>query len=654
MPVQDEEKIPTTEEMDETHKSEAIMPVINAIYDIYSDRIDDLQKDKAEINDRISACHDKIAVLSETADRLSATNEMLTRLMNEHKIPKAAGAVIAVNQAKIIRIRETQIPKLENSISRDAMQIEKLDKRIETVSLKAERMKHLSGVIKSFTILNPAKRREQFAFHMDGMRACSNKLLENKITAETEKLNNLRERYEKTDSAVEKYNLTDKIAKQTNLVRDLKAKLNENVKPLAEINSQQLDKVIAETEKNMEKLADSETIDFEAVPENVLNDSTAYLKNAEMSMEDDFNMIDGIINNGSKESKEELETKRDELVKGIESMQAFADNPYISQELRAMTLQNIENSKKELESVNSILSAFAPIEESVEKKPVKDEKEKIELINPEFYQAIDYDDRRIETMSNAHADKVIKMLENIGIMFSAAKHEDSTSVTVHKSDQRQFKEIIDRAYQEVERESKAAWRQLGDAYVEAYEERKAPEPQTPAPRKKSKLTNPEVYNSIPQNQRVINNFPKKVALRIMDELENKGIPYSAMEKGNDVMAITVSKKNETAFKTAENTAKTEHLRYVHPEVYHQIPKDERHVQHMSENDVKTAISQLEKDKIPYSAVVNGDKSAVTVNKAHAPKIATLSRKQMHEQAEALRREQRSQPKQKTKSNNMEL
>lgn len=647
MPVQDEEKIPITEEMDETHKSEAIMPVINAIYDIYSDRIDDLQKDKAEINDRISACHDKIASLSETADRLSATNEMLTQLMNEHKIPKAAGAVIAVNQAKINRIRDTQIPKLENSSSRDAMQIEKLDKRIETVSLKAERMKHLSGVIKSFTILNPAKRREQFSFHMDGMRACSNKLLESKITAETEKLNNLHERYEKTDSAVEKYNLTDKISKQTNLVRDLKAKLNENVKPLSEIESQQLDKVIAETEKNLEKLADSETIDFEAVPETVLNDSTAYLKNAEMSMEDDFNMIDGIINNGSKESKEELETKRDELVNAIESMQSFAESPYISQELRDMTLKNIENSKKELEAVASALAVFS----------VSDEKENIEKINPDFYQTISYDDRRIETMNNAQADKVIKMLENAGIMFSAAKHEHSTSVTVYKTDQRLFKEIIDKAHQEVEQESKQAWRELGDAYVEAYEERKMPdksESKTPAPRKKSKLTNPEVYNSIPQDQRVINNFPKKVALRIMDELENKGIPYSALEKGNDVVAITVSKENETTFKTAENTAKTEHLRYVHPEVYHQIPKDERHVQHMSENDVKSAISQLEKDKIPYSAVVNGDKSAVTVNKAHAPKIATLSRKQMHEQAEALRREQRSQPKQKIKNNNMEL
>lgn len=652
MPVQDEEKIPTTEEMDETHKSEAILPVINAVYDIYSDRIDELQKDKAEINDRISACHDKIAVISETADRLSATNEMLTRLMNEHRIPKAAGAVIAVNQAKINRIRDTQIPKLENSISRDAMQIEKLDKRIETSSLKAERMKHLSGVIKSFTILNPAKRREQFALHMDGMRNCSNKLLENKITAETEKLNSLRERYEKTDSMVEKYKLTDKIAKQTNLVRDMKAKLNNN--KFSEIESQQLDKVIASAEMNMERLAESDQpIDFEAIPENMLESSQSYLRNAEMAMEDDFNMIDGIINNGN---KEDLENKRDELVKGIESMQAFADNPYISQELRAMTLQNIDNSKKELESVNSALAVFlAPIEESAEKKPFKDEKEKIELINPEFYQAIDYDDRRIETMSNAHADKVIKMLENIGILFSAAKHEDSTSVTVHKSDQRQFKEIIDRAYQEVERESKAAWRQLGDAYVEAYEERKAPETKPPAPRQKSKLINPEVYNSIPQDQRVINNFPKKIALRIMDELENKGIPYSAMEKGNDVVALTVSKANESAFKNAENTAKNEHMKYVHPEVYHQIPKDERHVQQMSESDVKQTISQLEKEKIPYSAVVNGDKSAVTVNNAHAPKIATLSRKQMHEQAEALKREQRSQPRQqKSKSNNMEL
>ena len=304
MPVQEEEKKQTAGELDEIHRSESILPVISAVYDNYGDTIKNLQKNKADIHDKISADKEKISVLSETADRLEATNDMLKQLMKEHRIPKAANTIIALNESKINRIKEKQIPKIEKNISKSEKRADKLDKRIETVSLKAEKLKHLSGVIKSFTILSPARRREQFMLHMDGMRNCSNKLLENRISDETEKLSNLRERYEKTDSAVEKYKLTDKIAKQSNILNNLKGKLIDNSNDFSNISSQQLDKVIAKTENSVENIIESDT-DVETISETVLNDSKEYLRNAEMAMEDDYNMIDGIINNGNKEEKEE-------------------------------------------------------------------------------------------------------------------------------------------------------------------------------------------------------------------------------------------------------------------------------------------------------------------------------------------------------------
>ena len=127
----------------------------------------------------------------------------------------------------------------------------------------------------------------------------------------------------------------------------------------------------------------------------------------------------------------------------------------------------------------------------------------------------------------------------------------------------------------------------------------------------AKVINPDVYKNIPKDNRIINNFPKNIALRVIDELESKNIPYSAIEKDNDNISVTVSKDNEPVFKSAVNSAKEEHTQFANLEIQ------------------KQSISKKEKSK--------------------APQKATLSRKQMHEQADALKREQNSESKQKSKN-----
>lgn len=127
MPVQEEEKKQTAGKLDEIHRSESILPVISAVYDNYGDTIKNLQKNKADIHDKISADKEKISVLSETADRLEDTNDMLKQLMKEHRIPKAANTIIALNKSKINRIKEKQIPKIEKNISKSEKRADKLE-----------------------------------------------------------------------------------------------------------------------------------------------------------------------------------------------------------------------------------------------------------------------------------------------------------------------------------------------------------------------------------------------------------------------------------------------------------------------------------------------------------------------------------------------
>lgn len=134
---------------------------------------------------------------------------------------------------------------------------------------------------------------------------------------------------------------------------------------------------------------------------------------------------------------------------------------------------------------------------------------------------------------------------------------------------------------------------------------------------------------------MITNEPAKVGAIIMTELEKQKIPFSAVETDKGV-TITVSKKNERAFHAAEEKAKDTHVRLVNPEVFRQIPREDRAIQPMSEKDAQETMQKLEKDGIPYSARLDGDKSAVTVKKSEAP--AYFSRKKMKKLAQEVKAE----------------
>lgn len=80
----------------------------------------------------------------------------------------------------------------------------------------------------------------------------------------------------------------------------------------------------------------------------------------EEQLEDDYNMIDGIINNGS---KAELEKTRADLAEPIEAAQTIADNPHIRQEMREMANEDIARLQGELAVVEKALSSLDAVNE---------------------------------------------------------------------------------------------------------------------------------------------------------------------------------------------------------------------------------------------------------------------------------------------------
>lgn len=182
--------------------------------------------------------------------------------------------------------------------------------------------------------------------------------------------------------------------------------------------------------------------------------------------------------------------------------------------------------------------------------------------------------------------------------------------------------------------------------VEKQAEKPTPEKKEPQKsRSEIRKINPNYYRQISPEDRVITNEPAKVGAIIMTELEKQKIPFSAVETDKGV-TITVSKKNEGAFHAAEEKAKDTHVRLVNPEVFRQIPREDRAIQPMSEKEAQETMQKLEKDSIPYSARLDGDKSAVTVRKSEAP--AYFSRKKMKKLAQEVKAESPKQGKSKSK------
>lgn len=614
MPIQENEVTKQPEIEADAHKSETLLPIFHMAYGSHMDTLDHLQEQKAETQDQISKSENRIAILEEKAARLEATNAMLQDLMNSGKLPGAVSAIIRANETKINAIHENRIPKIENSIKKAENKISKLDDRIAVVKLKAEKLRSFSNVIQSFMIPNPQKRRELFKESMENLRNSSKGLLCISMNAEKSKLSKLFEQYEKSDSMAEKFKLGQKIEAVKSSISAMEAKIHklENAPEMENANDHIVDKAIAQTEAEIENtdfLSNGDLFDFDKPIETVTLDSAEYLRNAEMSMEDDMNMIDGIINNGKKEERPDVPLFLEEIDFSTcedATLQSFRESAKANMECAKEISQALsQNYDYERYTLNS-------------EQALRDVREKFSDDRIAFVLA-----NVLQGTSDGRISKEVKdfakdTLQNVPELYT----KRSLSLSSHAGLINLFAKTVMQAQSEKQ--------------VEKQAEKPTPEKKEPQKTRSGiRKINPNYYRQIPPKDRVITNEPAKVGAIIMTELEKQKIPFSAVETDKGV-TITVSKKNEGAFHAAEKKAKDTHVRLVNPEVFRQIPREDRAIQPMSEKDAQETMQKLEKDGIPFSARLDGEKSAVTVRKSEAP--AYFSRRQMKKLAQEVKTE----------------
>ena len=539
MPVQDNEDtrkkdsaiIPEDEQhkqkaQDNFQKSGKLLPFLNAKAEQHINRIDNLNGKIATQESKISKHTAKIEKLTARADKLEDTNKMLKNMFGDNPLVQS---FIKKSEQKIADIRENKIPNRQQKIKACQGKIGKLTIKRDIVQHKLNRAVALNDTIKSFTIGRNTVRSAAFSSAIGRLNVATVDCLTDKKVQLESKKNAVMKQYNAPETDVaDKFKLQDKL-------NDLSAKINSvdekiaKIKPdirLAEKPPELVDATIKLTSNTIADNVENgnisipevsldtvtaaqseESLDKDKINELAGQSAVNPLKSAEEQLEDDANMIDGIINNGSKSNLEQTRAK-------LLAQLAAIDNALGEQAVEVTSDNWLEN---------AISQGIAEITDNGGFK-----------VNPEYYAELPKNDRHYESMNEMQAVEVMAALSAADIAFSAASRGDGkVSLTVAKNDVAALNDIM---YSSIGKIAKTAAAQENGGKGE---------------KGKYQTVNHEYYASLAKSQRFTQVEPIETGRKIAAELQRANIPFSAVVRKNDTVALTVSKANSQAFRQIE-------------------------------------------------------------------------------------------------------
>ena len=618
-------------------KSGKLLPFLNAKTEHHQSRIDSLDEKIANQTDKIDRNKAKIEALSAKADKLEDTNRMLKATIGN--LP-GIRTLIANNEKRIQAIREVKIPKRQEKIDQGWKKIDTLTAKRDRIEHKLNRVIALNDTIKSFGIHFNKERREAFADAMTRLNSSTVDCLSDKKATLEAKRQDILDTYNAPEtSAVDKLKLGEQLKGVNERIGALESKIMKLARPenhYEEQTNDQLDASMVLTGDKLGEMVQNGTMDMPSLAEGAVQAAQEVetldrsqvasiadklvdqpLASAEMQMEDDYNMIDGIINNGS---KEDIDKARAELREGIKNMESLAENPFVPQEMRENATAELEKIRKQLELLDSadeieVESWLMTMVDNGDAVLTDDGGFKV---NPDYYKELPRNDRHVETMTEIQAVEVMSALTAAGVAYSAAtKGEDKVGITVSKNDVPALNDVMYASIGKI-------------AHTEAAKENGGK-----GEKGKYQTINPEYYASLGKDDKHTRVEPIATARKIVAELQKQNIPYSAVVRKNDTVAVTVSKANAEAYKQIESAVKGERaVEYVNPDFFKALPKQERFTQRMDEGQARKKSAELTDKGIEHSAVFGGEKSAVTVAKKDGRR-AFFSRSNMQRDAQRI-------------------
>ncbi len=535
-------------QQDETNiqRSGKLLPFLNAKAEHHQSRIDSIDGKIATQQDKIAKHTAKIEKLGAKADRLEDANRVLKATFGDVPLVQS---MINRNEQRIQAIRNDKIPNRTQKLVNCENKIEQFTAKRDRISHKLNRVIALNDTIKSFSIGLNKERREAFADALSRLNTATVDCLADKKTALVSQRTALMEQYNDPETnVVDKYKLQEKINNLSERIQNLESKIMKLARPethYAEQRGDQLDASIRLTSDKLGEMAQKGSITMPDLSEKTLTaahqvetldkEKITQLNKVEEQLEDDADMIDGIINNGS---KSDIDKAKKELTEGIKSMEELAENPFVSEEMREMAAENLAKMKSQLElfHVHDEVVVDSWLSDMIDSGNAVVTEDGGFKINADYYNALPRNERHYESMTEIQAVGVMSALTAAGVEFSAASRgEDKVNITVSKKDVSALNDIMQES--------------IGKTV-----QRNAKKPQKSHVKNEHYQTiNPDYYKSLPKEQRYTRVEPKDTAREIVKGLMAQNIPYSAVVRKNDTVAVTVSKENSQAFKQIEKS-----------------------------------------------------------------------------------------------------
>ena len=540
-------------QQDETNiqKSGKLLPFLNVKAEHHQYRIDSIDGKIATQQDKIAKHTAKIEKLGAKADRLEDANRILKATFGDVPLVQS---MINRNEQRIQAIRNDKIPNRTQKLVNCENKIEQLTAKRDRISHKLNRVISLNDTIKSFSISIHKERREAFADALSRLNGATVDCLTDKKADLVSQRTALMEQYNDPETnVVDKYKLQEKINNLSERIQNLESKIMKLARPethYAEQRGDQLDASIRLTSDKLGEMVQKGTVTMPDLSEETLTaahqvetldkNKTAQLaeqldiqplNKVEEQLEDDADMIDGIINNGS---KSDIDKAKAELSEGIKSMEELAENPFVSEEMREMAAGNL--AKMKLFHVYDEVMVDNWLSDMIDSGNAVVTEDGGFKINADYYNELPRNDRHYESMTEIQAVEVMSALTSAGVEFSAASRgEDKVNITVSKKDVSALNDIMQES--------------IGKTV-----QRNAKKPQKSHTKDEHYQTiNPDYYKSLPKEQRYTRVEMKDTAREIVKGLMAQNIPYSAVVRKNDTVAVTVSKENSQAFKQIEKS-----------------------------------------------------------------------------------------------------
>ena len=300
--LQPEQTKSEPELLEQTKSKEFSIPIFAKLYDRCNLKIDELNLK----NDKLNAKIENLNIKKVRSAEFVSTVESMRNVV-PMPVYKALSVLSAERRQKIVNINE--------KIHSHKLNIKSNEQKILKQQSRAENCKKINKFLDNMK--SPDGRKENFVKGIQEYRMMSMRTTSEKFDATQNKLDSALKAYSQTHYMSEKL----KLQKQINKLTTKKEKLMRKLKALDEWSAKfdavkampdkEADNII---NKSCQNIVDEFTTNPQALKKqaDTIVSSTAkvifeenYLKNAEMSIEDDYDSIDGIINNGNKQQEYE-------------------------------------------------------------------------------------------------------------------------------------------------------------------------------------------------------------------------------------------------------------------------------------------------------------------------------------------------------------